>query len=260
MRERYTLYLRKSPSRTAEKTVPPILAEPPAGESAVLNLMQQAAENFVARLGAAPGAVQLPAPKQPAHGDELRWRNTLFVGPGFRRAHVEWLDIANHFAVVHVVVLPNLSEPDPIFGFDMIAGRTQATGIFLDFSPVTAAPPKPSLGDTVPDSVRAGFTHARTRPDWGSIFSDDFFAIRPANLDEIRAAIGLGATAFDTYLCHLANHATPGPALNKTVREGHAAYARAQRMNPHTERMLARFVGAAPARAFIEDVLFPLPP
>jgi hypothetical protein len=233
-------------------------AEAQAEDSALLGRMRETADSFAAMLRAAPGAVSLQPPPQPGHGPELRWRNLLFASPCFRRAHVELLDIANHFAVVHVVVLPHLVQPEPIFGFDMIAGRAQATGIFLDFSPVTAAPPDPSLGETIPASVRARFTNARTRPDWGSIFSADFFAIRPDSAAEIEHAIRLATAAFDTYLRRLTPAAQQAP--DPDVRAGHAAYAQAQRCNPHTERMLARFVGAAPAREFIETVLFPLPP
>ena len=228
-------------------------------EAEVLRLMRDAASSFIAALRAAPGTMDLPAPEQPSHGAGLLWKNTLFKGPGFRRAHVELLEIENHFAVVHVVALPHLNQKQPIFGFDMVAGHAQATGIFLDFSPVTRAPPNPCLSDAVPAAVRASFTHARTRPPWGTIFSPEFFAIRPNGLDEVRAAIGLAGQAFAYYLRHLIPAPSAGPASDEAVLEGHVAYARGQRLNPHTERMLARFVGAVPARAFIEDVLFPMP-
>ncbi len=228
------------------------------GEAETLALMRATARRFCARLLDEPGIVPLPAPALPDHGTELHWRNTLFSAPGFRRAHVELLEIDDHFAVVHVVVLPNLCHAAPIFGFDMIAGRTQATGIFLDFSPATAAAPLPSLGEIVTTARRCQFARPRIRPDWGSIFSPDFFAIRPYGNAEIRAALAIADQAFDHYLCNLIPADSALPA-DPEVASFHAAYASAQRLNPHTERMLARFVGAAAARAFIDDVLFPLP-
>jgi hypothetical protein len=237
--------------------MPMAAAVAPPGETVTLPLMRAAAERFCARLQAEPGVAGLPGPPQPCHGPELCWRNNLFAAAGFRRAHVELLEIANHFAVVHVVVLPHLGNPQSIFGFDMIAGRLQATGIFLDYTPVGGPPCQPVLGAVITDSARAAFVHPRARPAWGSIFSPDFFAIRPDGEAEIRGALALAEQAFDYYLRHLTRPepvAQPDPA----VIGGQSAYARAQRRNPHTEKMLARFVGAAAARGFIEDVLFPL--
>ena len=229
------------------------------GDLAVLDLMRAASFRFATRLQRQNQCTELPAPPKPAHGADLLWRNTLFTAASFRRAHVEQLEITSHFAVLHVVVLPHVSSAAPIFGFDMISGRTQATGIFLDYSAVTQIPPSPRLGEVITPSIRAGFTHARARPQWGTIFSPDFFAIRPSGIPEIRAALALADKALAHYLSHLPQAGATEAVHDPEVVRGQAAYATAQRQNPHTERMLARYVGAAQARAFIDEVLFPLP-
>jgi len=222
-------------------------------------LMRQAAGQFIALLQACPGSETLPAPAQPPHEPGLVWHNTLFTAPGFRRAHVELLEIPDHFAVVHVCIFPHLTDTAPIFGFDMIAGRTQATGIFMDFSPVTQAPPIPRLADIVTPQTRAAFGVHRASPAWGTIFSPDLFAIRPGNATEIHAALALAQDAGDFYLRQLYGKGRRCSDDETTITAGHARYAKAQRLNPHTYRMLSRYVGAVRARVFIDDVLFPLP-
>ena len=200
-------------------------------------------------------AAALPPPSLPAHQEALHWQNRLFAAPTFRRAHVELFEIPEQFAVVHVCVVPQLGDPAPIFGFDMLAGRAQATGIFLDFSPVTRNAPEPALSEVVSPAFRAGFAEPRAAPPWGHVFSPDFFAIRPASEREITQALALARRALSHYLSRLTGNAAADPA----IIEGQSAYCMAQRQNPHTVRMLARYVGQTAARAFVDDILFPLP-
>jgi hypothetical protein len=219
-------------------------------------MMRDAAGMFVARLGDSADAIRLPAPSLPPCSASLQWYNTLFAGPEFRRAHIEVFEVPGQFAVLHACILPHLDSHAPIFGFDMVSGQSQATGIFLDYSPVTAAAAEMALSDAVPACARSHFLHKRERPDWGGIFSHEFFAIRPSSVGEVRDAMALALAALAHYLGKLkpsAGGAIPG------VVAGQAAYARGQRMNPHTFRMLSRHVGGACARRFIEEVLFPLP-
>jgi hypothetical protein len=206
-----------------------------------------------------PGLKRQEPPLLPPHPHSLRWENAIFAGPLLRRAHVELFEVEALFSVVHVCIFPHLSDPAPIFGFDMIGGRAQATGAFLDFSAATPAPPVPALGDAVPQAAIAGFAHRRERPDWGDIFSADFLAIRPASPGEAEAVLGIARAALLYYLQALSEN----PARqtdDAAVAGGQAAYVQGQRLNPHTLRMLARYTGEAAARRFIDDVLFPLPP
>ncbi len=244
-----SLYPANYPQKKRNLNLSPEAADLPA-------LIRDAACVFVDRLGLCAGSFRLPAPDLPPCTTGLQWQNTLFRAAGFRRAHIEVFEVADQFAVLHACILPHLDSQAPIFGFDMVSGQTQATGIFLDYSPVTAAPSAFALSDAVPAAARAKFLRQRERPDWGGIFSTEFFAIRPVCADEVRAAISLAQAALQHYLKNLT--ASGGPPVQRVV-DGHAAYARGQRLNPHTFRMLARHIGMDPARRFIEDVLFPLP-
>jgi hypothetical protein len=218
-------------------------------------LMQQMASRVITTLDAAQGLRRAEPPVPPAHDPALLWQNTLFSGPLLRRGHVELFDHGGHFAVVHVCLLPHLNDPSPIFGFDMIGGHAQATGIFLDFSP-TIAGKSFTLGGIIPPHLRARFAHQRQRPSWGTIFSDHFFAIRPGSPSEIGEALDLAEGALNYYLASLA-FATRMDfpcAMN-----GQAEYANAQRHNPHTQKMLARHVGPEAAHEFMHNTLFPSP-
>jgi phycocyanobilin:ferredoxin oxidoreductase len=219
-------------------------------------MMRQAALRVSARLDDATGLTRLPAPAVPPHDPRLVWRNTLFGGARLRRGHIELFEIPGHFAVLHVCLMPRTHLAAPIFGFDMVAGTSQATGIFLDFSPACPGPPVPALRDAMPAEALAGFTQFRPRPAWGDCFSADFFAIRPGSVAEAAAATALAESALDHYLRHL-DHAAD--ATGTVAHDGQAAYARAQRRNPHTFRMLSGHVGAPAARHFIDEILFPLP-
>jgi phycocyanobilin:ferredoxin oxidoreductase len=225
-------------------------------------LMAAGASSFAARLAAEPGCAPLPAPDISDPRDakmdvaEPRWDNTLLRAQRFRRAHVELFSVPGRVCVLHVCVFPHLDDPAPIFGFDMIAGPARVTGLFLDLSPVTAAPPAPRLRDFArPDSLD-NFAAPRALPDWGDIFSPDVLAIRPADGDEIVRAIALARRALEGVLA--LPRRRDGPS--RDIAAGQNRYCLGQLRNTHTPRMLAGFIGAAPARRFIAEVLFPLAP
>jgi phycocyanobilin:ferredoxin oxidoreductase len=217
--------------------------------------MAEAAAGFSARLSAVPGCKILPPPPVETAGGALQWDNILLTADRFRRAHVETFCAAGRVSVLHVCILPHLDDPGPIFGFDMIAGAARVSGIFLDLSPVVLPDRGLRLRDAVGMAALAGFTERRERPPWGGIFSEDFLAVRPRDLDEVGRAIGLAHVALEAAL-------TVRPPDGRTsvpeVAAGQDRYLAAQRCNEHTLRMLAGFIGHKPARQFIDDVLFPI--
>lgn len=158
-------------------------------------------------------------------------------------------------SVLHVCIFPQLDDPAPIYGFDMIAGPARVTGIFLDLSPVLCGPPTLRLPEVADAGALARFSAPRSLPDWGDIFSPDVLAIRPADLDEVAQAIALAHQALDGLLAR-----AQIVSVDPRIAEGQARYIAGQRRNEHTARMLAGFVGAEPARQFIDEVLFPSVP
>jgi len=224
----------------------------------VLAALHSIAARFDAMLRAVPGVSALPAPALPAGAAELMWDNRIYAAPRFRRAHLEVFAIPGRFTVVHLCVMPQLDSPSPIFGFDILAGPAQVTGLFLDFSPVHAASGGLCVADIVNAAPRGRYGAARPLPEWGSVFSPAMLAVRPGTADELTAGLDAAANSLEFYLARVGK--TPCAELPPgVIAAGQTAYAMAQRRNQHTARMLARHVGEAAARHFIDTVLFPTP-
>ncbi len=215
--------------------------------------MQRAAEAFRQCLDNAPCCARLAPPALPPARDGLIWENILFESPLFRRAHIELFAAPGRCHVLHVCAVPQLHDPAPIFGFDMVGGPARVTGIFLDLSPVMAQHDRLSLREILPEGHRGQFRTPRVLPDWGDVFSPDMLAIRPHDTAEILAALALARRSLAAWL---GRSPAPGEACPR-IAESQNRYAAAQRKNEHTYRMLSQFVGAAEARRFIDDVLFP---
>ncbi|HEX2943077.1 MAG TPA: hypothetical protein VHO91_18645 [Rhodopila sp.] len=198
---------------------------------------------------------QLPLPEADTPPGGIVWENTLLRSPTFRRAHVEVMLVANRVGVLHVCVFPNWDDPTPIFGFDMIAGPSRVSGIFLDLSPVLPGVLCPSLRDAVGSAALDSFAVRRALPEWANIFSGDMLAVRPINDDEIKHALTLAEWVLDGILSVLS--ATTG-RLVEAIVAGQNRYCAAQRQNEHTVRMLGSFIGPAAARRFVDQVLFPI--
>ena len=69
---------------------------------------------------------------QPGSG----WINRVWANDAIRRAHIAVVDARDTKGLwmMHVCVLPDLNNDGPIYGFDVIAGKTKMTGAFHDFS------------------------------------------------------------------------------------------------------------------------------
>jgi phycocyanobilin:ferredoxin oxidoreductase len=188
---------------------------------------------------------------------DVRWRNDLFVGRGFRQVHIESFSIVGQLGILHVCIFPELDRNAPIFGFDIIAGKNKATGAFLDLSPTTRA------ADTIVQAWasatierRAQFVEKRSLPDWAeAVFSPAALAIRPVSTGDVERALALGRWSLAMLL-----GAELSEAAETEMFEAQTRYVEAQRRNEHTFRMLAGCVGADLAREFIDIWLFPDPP
>ena len=72
---------------------------------------------------------------------DFGWSNKRWFSQQFRLAHVERFQ-QPRFSVLHTVIFPHVTDPSAIFGFDIIASDTKATGLFFDLSP-TLLPSEP---------------------------------------------------------------------------------------------------------------------
>jgi phycocyanobilin:ferredoxin oxidoreductase len=217
-------------------------------------LMELAASRFRDRLKVEPKVIESHEPSNYEKDDNFQWNNVFLKADSFRQGHIETFVVPNRFAVLHVCIFPFLDDPRPIFGFDMIAGSSKVTGIFLDFSQTNKNFEEQSLGKIVSRIEYERFSKRREMPDWGYVFSPDALAIRPVDSDEVELAVVIAHRALDAYLSH---QNTRQIGQIDEITAGQKRYIAAQRQNKHTFRTLAGFIGPERARSFINDKLFP---
>jgi len=64
------------------------------------------------------------------------WINRVWQNSDYRRAHIDVVDARNTKGLwmMHCCVFPQLHNTAPIFGLDVIAGKSKITGFFHDYS------------------------------------------------------------------------------------------------------------------------------
>lgn len=170
------------------------------------------------------------------------WINHRYTSPQFRLAHVEKF-VQDRFAVVHVCVFPHPNDPAPIYGFDVIAGETKATGLFFDLSP-TVRPTQPFTDLAI--------ERPRERPEWGDIFSEHWIACRPT-LEEFERIAQEALLVLDNYILTLGKES----AKVDLVVQGQNRYCQQQKRNVHTRTALTRIIGNEATDEFMNKILFP---
>jgi phycocyanobilin:ferredoxin oxidoreductase len=168
---------------------------------------------------------------------------------------VETLTLKDRISVLHVCIFPHFDDPSPIFGYDIIAGASKVTGIFLDLTGSLDQIPTPRLRDAIVSFGNIKFAQKRELPEWGMIFSPDIIAIRPVSDAELRISTEVALHALGLLLT--APRERDG-SLAEEIKAGQRQYADAQRRNQHTFRMLSNIFGKECAVHFIENILFPL--
>jgi hypothetical protein len=189
-------------------------------------------------------------------GHAFPWRNELYKSLTFRRAHLDVVDArqTKGLFMMHLCIFPHVSDPSPIFGFDLIAGPKKVTGAFHDFSPVR--------GDTGLDlwfadaAAQAAPSRQRALPDWASrIFSKHMVAAgNVSEPEELERVLDLGVNNLLHYLDNVGRKGSEGSDF--TERQN--AYCRNQKQNPHTPKVMGALgFDESVVASFIETCLFP---
>jgi len=195
------------------------------------------ARRFKGIIETSPGLAEVPT-------EDYGWENHRWTSDLFRMAHLEIFN-QDRFMVVHLCVFPHVTDPRPIFGFDVIAGESKVTGLFMDLSP-TVDPVEPFI------SIDVG--RSRERPEWGDIFSRHWLACRP-NTEEMLAIGDEAERVLSAYLDDLCTPMTD--ARTDGIAAAQNRYCLQQRRNEHTTRALVNLLGEQRANEFITTVLFP---
>jgi phycocyanobilin:ferredoxin oxidoreductase len=183
--------------------------------------------------------------------DEYPWKNQLWSSSRYRRAHVEEFSTPA-IKVLHVTVFPHLSDPAPIFGFDVVTGAKKPAGCYFDLSP--------SLHSWkwrhILDPMNLELPKKKTIPEWGTCFSDEFIAVAPQDEKQLEDLLLSGLYLLRVYLqrLHIMRE------NKKEVARCQQFYCEQQRSNQKTRQILERMIGAERTEKFMSEVLFPNPP
>lgn len=173
----------------------------------------------------------------PVNIPDYGWENYVWTSDKFAWAHLQKF-ATEKSSILHCVIMPHSNRNAPIFGFDVNELSGQLIGMYLDITPVNDQEYYiPRIGES------------RPRPDWATFFSTHFVCAKPQCMDDVWHGIDI----LKGYLQLL-----PGGA-DGDYTEAQRRYTQGQKKNPHTHRMLKKFIGAEQATEYIETVLFPDP-
>ena len=192
---------------------------------------------------------------QPENG----WINRVWANDNVRRAHIDVVDARDTklLWMMHVCIFPTLDNPAPIYGFDVIAGKSKITGAFHDFS-ASSDPDHPMIQGYY-DSVEHFVPNKqRELPEWAqNIFSGKMLAAGNVKTDEeadeiIRIALNNLQAYFDEV------GITKGEGDRALVSASQDYYCHNQQQNPHTPKVMKSLgLKEEDVELFCTDALFP---
>ena len=187
------------------------------------------------------------------------WINRVWKNDSIRRAHIDVVDARDSKGLwmMHVCVFPVLNNDSPIYGFDVIAGKTKMTGAFHDFSASSTFDHpmidgyKEAVADFIPKKQRQ-------LPEWATnIFTDKMLAAGNVNTEEEAVAIiELAQNNLRAYFDEVGEFT--GAGNRDEVIAAQDYYCHNQQQNPHTPRTMKSLgLDEADVDKFCTDMLFP---
>lgn len=185
------------------------------------------------------------------------WTNIVWSNQNFRRAHLDAVDARDTrgLYMLHLCVFPHDHNPAPIYGFDIICGKTKVTGAFHDYSR-TGDPDHPMMSYFAHEVSKFEWIKPRELPDWGkAIFSPSIVVVGNINTESEMDSIIKIALDNLTHFC-----TTVGDYNNTSTGQiqYQNRYCHYQKQNPHTPKVMAA-LGLDPdaVHRFIHEELFP---
>jgi len=194
-----------------------------------------------------------------AHFNNDLWINRVWRNDDVRRAHIDVVDARDSKGLwmMHVCVFPVLNNDGPIYGFDVIAGKTKMTGAFHDFSASSTFDHpmidgyKEAVADFIPKKQRQ-------LPEWATnIFTDKMLAAGNVNtIEEAVAIIELAQNNLRAYFDEVGEFTGCGNRDEVIAAQNY--YCHNQQQNPHTPRTMKSLgLNEADVDKFCTDMLFP---
>jgi phycocyanobilin:ferredoxin oxidoreductase len=191
-------------------------------------------------------------------GERLVIENHCYQTPQFRKLHLELAQVSNGLDILHCVMFPNQEYALPIFGTDLVGGRSGISAAIADLSPVS--------GDrTLPERYQIGltrltameFSQPRTLPEWGDIFSQFCLFVHPVGASEEDLFLQR-VREFLTLHCQIASSTTPLTTVTDIAKivAGQRYYCMKQQQNDKTRRVLEKSFGAEWTERYMTTMLF----
>jgi phycocyanobilin:ferredoxin oxidoreductase len=191
-------------------------------------------------------------------GERLVIENHCYQTPQFRKLHLELAQVSNGLDILHCVMFPNQEYALPIFGTDLVGGRSGISAAIADLSPVS--------GDrTLPERYQIGltrltameFSQPRTLPEWGDIFSQFCLFVHPVGTSEEDLFLQR-VREFLTLHCQIASSTTPLTTVTDIAKivAGQRYYCMKQQQNDKTRRVLEKSFGAEWTERYMTTMLF----
>jgi len=182
-------------------------------------------------------------------------KDLVYISGRYHRAHISIVDAreTKKLWLLHFTIFPNIDDPSPIYGFDIVAGPSRVSGAFHDFS--CAGIDNHSMMQWFSNKTQdIEWNKKRPLPEWAQkIFSSAMVAIGAVGPDELDKFAELGLETLDYYLENVGQHTD----LDYSIPQNN--YCFYQRQNPHTPRVLVSLgFTEMEATEFVENNLFPL--
>ena len=187
------------------------------------------------------------------------WINRVWANDSVRRAHIDVVDARDTKGLwmMHVCIFPQLHNPAPIYGFDVIAGKNKMTGAFHDFS-ASADPDHPMIQgyyESVEDFIPK---KQRELPEWArNIFTDKMLAAGNVTTEEEAVAIiDIALNNLHAYFDEVGLTDKEGdPTIVAACQD---YYCHNQQQNPHTPNVMKSLgLPEEDVDVFCKDMLFP---
>jgi phycocyanobilin:ferredoxin oxidoreductase len=185
------------------------------------------------------------------------WVNRVWQSDRYRRAHIDIVDarLTKGLWMMHCCIFPHVTDPSPIYGFDVIAGKNKITGCFHDYS--KAGDPDHPMMQWFADYVnQLEWRRVRELPEWATnIFSPSMVAAgNVQDPEELAQIIAMARDTVEHYLSTVGE--TLGQADDTTQAQNY--YCLNQKCNPHTPRVMVSLgLSEEDVKVFIQECLFP---
>jgi len=185
------------------------------------------------------------------------WINRVWSSDRYRRAHIDVVDArgTKGLWMMHCCVFPHVHNPAPIYGFDVIAGKSKITGCFHDFSPA-GDHEHPLIDWFAGEAVKLQWNKTRKLPEWADrIFTGSMIAAGNVQEDyELDQIFNIANTSIKYYLSNVAK----SNFTHKNTTDNQNYYCENQKQNPHTPKVMASLgLNEEDVKIFIEQCLFP---